>query len=443
MQDLVLFLLQVRGWHGIMIGRNRHELGGEEMERAERDAAHWRAPDGSVNIEKNFLRLHMPPYDRAHVFDGNKGWPGDREGRALLAFLCHYHISGRKIPCMEQMMRELPVRTNPHLFFGEIPCGTANEQQLSGHNWYLRALTDYVLTFRDPFAMRALKSTFEHLFLPALPLYDAYPLDRTSAGGGVDGTINGAGHGWALSSDVGCAFMCVDGVARYYALTEDDRARVFLEKVIDIFLNADMVARGFQTHTSLTCLRGMLSFYETTHDETYLHAVRREFDRYLQHGMTLTYENFNWFGREDTWTEPCAVTDSFLLAAGLYRITRADHYRVLARRIWANGLQFCQRDNGGAGTNKCVTAERPVLRISGYEAPQCCTMRYAEALLCRHENAALFSYDPSAPIVTEPDGRRFSDDRLIVCADGAVRPIFSCNTVPKDDLEKLELKILF
>ncbi len=237
--------------------------------------------------------------------------------------------------------------------------------------------------------------------------------------------------------------MCVDGVARYYALTGDERARVFLEKTIDVFLNADMVARGFQTHTSLTCLRGMLSFYETTRQEKYLQAVRQEFDRYLRYGMTLTYENFNWFGREDTWTEPCAVVDSLLLAVDLYKITDAQQYRKLARRIWANGLQFCQRDNGGTGTNKCVTEKQPVLRISGYEASQCCSMRYAEALLCWSENREMFTYDPFSPVVLESDGRRFSDDRLVVLTGEETRPIFSCNTVPKESLETLELKVLF
>ncbi|MBQ5969642.1 MAG: hypothetical protein IJL52_05950 [Clostridia bacterium] len=414
------------------------------MTQAKRTDRHWHTPDGCINIEKHFQRLHHAPYTIETVFDGNPGWPGDREGRALLAFLCHHRISGRKIPCLEQMMRDLPARTNPYLFFGDKPAaGHVNEQQLSGHNWYLRGLTAYAETFRDPLALRALKSTFENLYLPALPLYDVYPLERTPAGGGVDGNICGAAKGWALSTDVGCAFMCVDGVARYYVLTKDERARVFLEKVIDVFLNADMVARGFQTHTSLTCLRGILSFYETTRQKTYLQAVRREFDRYVQHGMTLTYENFNWFRREDTWTEPCAVVDSLLLAVGLYRVTREERYRVLARRIWANGLQFCQRDNGGVGTNKCVTPKQPVLKISGYEAPQCCSMRYAEALLCYSQNKELFLYEPFAPVVTESDGRRFSDDRLIVWSNGDIRPIFSCNTVARKDLDTLELQVLF
>ncbi len=402
-------------------------------------------PDGDLNTEKSFRRLSEAPYDTNNVFSGNAGWPGDREGRALLAFLCHYHISGRVIPCMDRMMSELPSRTNDCLFFGEVPeSGRVNEQQLSGHNWYLRARVDHAVTFGGDLAARALKSTFEHLYLPALELYDDYPLDRDASGGGVDGSICSDQKGWALSTDVGCAFMCVDGVARYHALTGDDRARVFLEKVIDVFLNADMVARGFQTHTSLTCLRGTLTFYETTGIDKYLKAVTGEFDRYIASGMTLTYENYNWFGREDSWTEPCAVVDSLLLATRLFEITGEDRYRRLARRIWANGLQFCQRDNGGAGTNKCVTYARPVLRISGYEAPQCCTMRYAEGLLCYHLHKKLFEYDQSAPVVTEPDGRRYSDDRLIVrTQNGELRPIFSCNTVPRDKLADLRLEVLY
>ena len=64
----------------------------------------------------------------------------------------------------------------------------------------------------------------------------------------------------------------------------------------------------------------------------------------------------------ETWTEPCAVVDSLILALELYRITKEDRYRVLARRIWFNGLQFCQRPNGGVGPNTCVDKNNPYLQ---------------------------------------------------------------------------------
>ncbi|MBQ6020429.1 MAG: hypothetical protein IJL26_09665 [Clostridia bacterium] len=410
-----------------------------------RNPALWTAPDEDEAARKNELRLSAEPYAFPGVFrGGGYAWPGDFEGRALLAFLCHCRIGGRKIPALTQMMETLPEHANKFLFIGDAPDGkTVNEQQLSGHNWYLRAMVEHARIFGDPLSEKAAESTFEHLFLPALPFYDRYPLERGKRDGGVDGHINGEESGWLLSSDVGCAFMCADGVARYYALTGDTRAKVFLEKIFGVFLAADMVARGFQTHTSLTCLRGMLCFYESTGDKTYLQAVIREFDRYLEYGMTLTYENFNWFGREDTWTEPCAVVDSLLLAVRLYRLTGEDRYRTLARRIRFNGLLFCQRENGGAGTNKCVTKDQPVLQINGYEATQCCTMRFAEGLLCIRENRELFFWDADAEIVTEPDGRRFCDDRLLVRVDGETRPIFSCNTYGKEDALALRLETLF
>ena len=69
-------------------------------------------------------------------------------------------------------------------------------------------------------------------------------------------------------------------------------------------------------------------------------------------------------------------------------------------------------------------------------------MRYAEALLCWHKYREMFTFEPFAPVVSEADGRRYSDDHLVVLTGGEVRPIFSCNTVPKETLETLEFKVL-
>jgi hypothetical protein len=159
--------------------------------------------------------------------------------------------------------------------------------------------------------------------------------------------------------------------------------------------------------------------------------------------MTLTYENFNWFGRKDTWTELCAVVDSFMLASELYTVTGNESYRTLARRIWFNGLQFCQRENGGAGPNTCVTKENNVLKISMYEAPFCCTMRYAEGLLNFYRYSNMLSHDPNADVVTDGYGRRFVDDVLLVKHNGEIKPIFSCSSLSKDEALNTELQIIF
>ncbi len=393
------------------------------------------------NIELNFKRLNGEEYSLGRLFQADSyDWPGDWEGRALLAFLCHVEIHGKEVPHLHRFFSEIPKHTNDKLYFGKPFDGvTVDEQQLSGHNWYLRGLLKHAHLYSSDKAMEMARSTVENLYLSAIDWYSHYPLARDGLCGDVSGSVTGIIDGWKLSSDIGCAFMCVDGLAHYYAVTKDSRVLAFLNGVIDFFVTVDLLKYRLQTHTTLTCLRGILELYRVTQNERYLGIVREKFAFYIEHGMTLTYENFNWFGREDTWTEPCAVVDSFILATELYKITKNEEYKTLARRIWFNGLQFCQRENGGAGPNSCVTKGQGVLRISMYEAPFCCTMRYAEGLLEYYNNRDMFSWDESANVSVDDFGRRYVDDKLLVMHDGKTVPIFSCNGIPESDAAELEL----
>ena len=396
------------------------------------------------NIELSFQRLSDESYQIHKIFqDGGYDWPGDWEGRALLAFTCLYEATGKEIPCMHEMISQLEEKTNGELYFGQPFDGNIiDEQQLSGHSWYLRGLVKYAQNFGGEIVERAMRSTVKNLYLPLIGEYKKYPLNRQKMGG-VSGEVVGTLNGWKVSSDVGCAYMCVDGLAHYYAYTKEENCRAVLEEIIAVFCQTDFVKYGFQTHTTLSCLRGILRLYETSREEKYLNIVKEKFEIYLRHGMTLTYENYNWFGREDTWTEPCAVTDSFILALRLYKLTGEKRYLTLARRIWFNGLQFCQRENGGAGPNTCVTEKQPILKISMYEAPFCCTMRYAEGLLEYSQNQELFDWDSKKEVEKDEFGRRFIDDRLLVKCKEKILPIFSSNDVAKETAEKLELQIIF
>ena len=86
-----------------------------------------------------------------------------------------------------------------------------------------------------------------------------------------------------------------------------------------------------------------------------------------------------------------------ILALELFRITEQDYYRVLARRIWLNGLQFCFRPNGGAGPNRCVDETHPILQVSFYDADQRCTMRYAEGLYWYNKKRELLQWQNGEP----------------------------------------------
>lgn len=395
------------------------------------------------NIELNFKRLNDEPYSLQYLFRPKEyDWPGDWEGRALLAFLHHYEINHELVPHFYDFLNMLPEKTNRDLYFGKLFDGkVADEQQLSGHNWYLRGLIQAYNSLSYDKARDYAKSVVENLYLPIKDWYFHYPLDGRREVGDVSGSITGTVDGWKLSSDVGCAFMCVDGLARYFDMTHDIRVFELLEVIIDCFMKTDLVKYKLQTHTTLTCLRGILWLYRTTRDKKYLEIVIEKFAFYEENGMTMTYENFNWFGRKDTWTEPCAVVDSFILALQLYHFTKLEKYKTLARRIWFNGLQFCQRENGGAGPNSCVTKEQGILKVLMYEAPFCCTMRYAEGLYEYYRHESHFTFNPNAETVKDEYGRMFTDDVMLVKFKGETVPIFSCNGIPRNEAGKLELYI--
>ena len=100
-------------------------------------------------ISLNAQRLSNGDYYKIdEVFSpSDYDWYGDKEGRALLAFVSHYEINGTKIPCMEQMMTKLPSMLNSEGYFGPVFGCKIHEQQLSGHSWLLRGLCEYYEQF--------------------------------------------------------------------------------------------------------------------------------------------------------------------------------------------------------------------------------------------------------------------------------------------------------
>ena len=368
-----------------------------------------------INIQKSFQRLNQESYASENLFSPPEyDWPGDWEGRALLAYCRLYSLTGKKIPAMEKIMSLLEEKTNSLGYLGkELDLNAIDEQQLSGHGWLLRGLMAYYELFHSQQAMDYARQTVHNLFLPALANYGSYPIVREEGNGDVYGNIAGRCGNWQLSTDIGCAFIPIDGLAHYYAVTRDKKLETFLAYAIWQFMNLHKMGLNMQTHATLTAARGILKYYEVCGDEEYLTYVKDIFDLYIANGMTATYENYNWFGssHKKNWTEPCAVVDSMILALELYRITKEDSYRVLARRIWFNGLQFCQRPNGGVGPNTCVDKNNPYLQIFFYDAIQCCTMRYPEGLYWHQKYKELFYWDSGEP--EWEDGRYYINDWLL------------------------------
>ena len=415
-----------------------------------------------IRVGLNYERLAKGDYySFEKIFSpASYSWYGDKEGRALLAFADHWKISGRKIPCMDQMLAEMGNRVNADGYFGPIYQDKIQEQQLSGHSWLLRGLCEHYELFQDDFCLNAIRDITENLYLNKRGEFVSYPVDREGYNiGGVSGSDMGEIGKWILSSDIGCAFMSIDGLSHAYCVLRDARIKELLDEMITVYLAIDKVKLKAQTHCTLTAARGMIRMYRETGDEVYLNGAKTIMDLYVNGvGMSLTYQNLNWWGRPDTWTEPCAIVDSLMLAGELYKLTQEENYRTLAARIYHNGLAAAQRENGGAGTDTIVLdGVQDVLRSQMFEAYFCCTMRLAEGLWYVVENKDLFSAHLDGAVSKK--GRVYADGDILyaevsggaeeyaehfVEIDGhRLCPIVPYFKVPRAIMEASEQRILF
>lgn len=341
----------------------------------------------SYRIMKNYARLEGPEYRPDKIFGMGKRWPGDWEGRTRLAWVMLARISGRKPAYLAAVDALLDQKMNTrHYFRNILPDGMADEQQVSGHNWFLRSLLEeYLWTGKEEAADRAGRLV-ENLYLPLKGMYEKYPTqpDDRNKTGKASGHIEGDPvNGWYLSTDIGCAFMPLDGLSQYYEIFRDTRVAELLEEMAASIKRIDLVSCSMQTHAALSAGRGLIRYYQCCGRQELLTYVTELFDTYMEYGMTENYANYNWFCRPE-WTETCAVVDSCLLALELYKETRLVKYVHVSNRIFYNALSHAQRENGGFGCDKCAgSADNPdILAVypECFEASWCCSMRGGEGL---------------------------------------------------------------
>lgn len=402
----------------------------------------------SERIRLNHRRMSEEFYDIDHVFAPvDAKWPGDKEGRALLAFVSLVNAGAAEIPCMELMIKKLPEMLNEKGYLGRIT-DEFFEQQLSGHSWLLRGLCEYYEKYGKAEILTIISGIVENLYLPLTGKICDYPILRADENdGGVDGHTAENVDGWLLSTDTCCAFMSIDGLSHVYKITRSAKIKTLLDEMVEEFMKIDKREIKAQTHCTLTAARGMVRLFGITKDEKYLEHAKSIFEIYVNYGMTYTYENYNWWGRPDTWTEPCAVVDSLMLALELYKITGEKQYRTYAARIFHNGFATIQRCNGGAGTSKIVCETRDILRISGFEAMQCCTMRLAEGLRYISENKALLYAETDGKIVKDEKGIYRDGDIIYAETVGreseGLHPLIKYYKLTKDEIMTTEQRVVF
>lgn len=327
--------------------------------------------------------------DRLWTHSADATWPGDTEGRTLLALTLLGRAVGRTPGQLEAHWADYPRHLNRLGYFGTMHGDVLDEQQLSSHGWVLRALCEGIIAdpARAPTLRRYLGGIIDGLALPNADAHASYPIDhRADVSGGAH-----AGHAaqrrgrWILSTDIGCDWIFLDGLVQANELAPDPRLAAMIDMMIARFLEVDLVGLGMQTHATLTALRGCLRRSRQTGDTGLLEAVRVRYATYLAHGMTANWANHNWFGRP-RWTEPCAMVDAFQLALGLWQATLDPTYLGDAHRCWHSALGHGQRANGGFGPDTCCGADPAhggsgdLLGLSVFEAHWCCSMRGGEGL---------------------------------------------------------------
>ena len=338
-------------------------------------------------IARNFDRLEDEMYRPDSVFHSRlaDSWPGDAQGRIVLGLVCDARAGHRAPLYLDTILDHYPAFMNARGYFGPVFEGVFNEQQLSGNGWVLRGLCEYYEWTRDPQALERIRAIVDGVFMPGKGYFKDYPInpqDRRKNLGDAIGEIVYNDNQWILSSDIGCVFIGMEGLIHAYKLIGGEELKALIDELIARFLEVDLVGIRAQTHASLTACRGLIRYAEITGDETLVEEARKRWDLYLAEGMTAAYQNYNWFCRYDTLSEPCAVVDSYMLAVQLWQHTGDPGYLDQAELIYYNGICHSQRAGGGFGCDFCpsVKTGRQDLAVRTDEASWCCTMRGAEGL---------------------------------------------------------------
>ncbi len=363
----------------------------------------------AMRANLNLARLETEKYWPETIFGMDQNsWPADWEGRTMLALAMLAQSTGATPAFLDDILECIPEHLNEKGYLGPIhPDGTTHEQAMSGHSWMIRALVEYCNWKRESEpgqaekALAILKSIVDGLYIPQTENYRNYPIDEQTRYDDPKwilshnedpnlAELHDQSKDKALvgTSDVGCAFIALDGATAAYELLEQENLKPLIEAMIGSFESLPREALHVQTHATLSGIRGILRHHRTTGEQRLLELAIETFDLYKSKAWTDHYANYNWFGLP-RWTEPCAIVDSFIIAQELWAATGEEGHLRDAHHIFYNAIAHAQRRNGGFGTDLCTGAGgNPFVKPLIHEVFWCCNMRGGDGLA----RAAMFSF---------------------------------------------------
>lgn len=364
-------------------------------------------------LSASVARLGREDYATPAVIAESSGsdWPGDIAGRLLLT-TSRFAASGHgEADRVTELFDAILDALAPHGYFGPSFTEFVDEQQVASHGWVVSGLLQYRVVFADDRALRAAERVVDRLVLPAVDALDRYPRERgrLETGDPFGGVVH-VEHGWRLSSDTWCVMLSLNALVPLFEATGREDVRAAIDRLLGVLSGIDLVDQRAQLHASLAAARNAARFGELTGDPRSIALAIRIYEQYAAHGRTVNCATYNWFGRPDTWTEPCAIVDSVGLALSLWRITGDAAYLRDVARIEHSALGFAERSDGSFGLDTVATAESPTISPFHPDARWCCTMRGGLGLVDLRDRSFHYRRGELILVLARRGVLRFTDD---------------------------------
>ena len=98
-----------------------------------------------------------------------------------------------------------------------------------------------------------------------------------------------------MSSDVGCAFISMDGISAAYEMLGWEELLSLFKSMGEKFKTVDFDGTRYQTHATLSALRGIVRMYRITQNKAYLNLAETVYALYLEKGTTENHSNTTRF----------------------------------------------------------------------------------------------------------------------------------------------------
>jgi hypothetical protein len=385
-----------------------------------------------TRLRASVERLLRSDYEIGPVLESTlaSDWPGDLAGRLLLSLSRLARAGAATGDRAVELNTVLLAALEPRGYLGPAIGGVSDEQQVACHGWVVAGLLQHFYLTANEQSRAAAFRVLDELIVPSLTAGD-YPWTRDTQPevGGPSGTATQIVDGWALSSDGWCVLLTLNGLVP--AALESGRRDLaeLIESLAITVSGLDPVGQSAQLHAVLAAARNFADWTAATGSAPALATAIALYDVYETSGRTLNYATYNWFGRPDSWTEPCAIVDSLGVATTLFALTGHARYRLDATRIARNGLDFAERPDGSFGLDSVATPSAPVITSVHPDAHWCCTIRGAVGLVEARETAAVLVGDTLTISDPYPGEHRHPDGWVVRQTVAGDYPSVQCELV--------------